>query len=57
MQTIRALSRTVNLAPLSTNSYTFDTISSQNADFGLFDLGAFSIDSNPNSVLGMRQLC
>ena len=45
MQTIHAISCSVYLASLSTISYTFDTISSQDADFGLSDLGAFLIDS------------
>ena len=48
---IHALSHTIYLACLSTISFTFDfdTISSQDADFGLPDLRAFSIDSNPES--------
>ena len=37
---------TVYLASLSTISFTFDTILSQDANFRLPDLGAFSIDSN-----------
>ena len=44
---IRATSCTVYLASLSTMSITFDTISLKDADFGLPDLGAISIDSNP----------
>ena len=47
MLTIRAISRTVYLVSLSTISFTFDTISSQAADFSLPDLYAFSVDSNP----------
>ena len=49
MPTTPALSRTVYLASLSTISFTFDTILSQAADFGLHDFGAFSTDSNPES--------
>ena len=44
-----AISCTVYLASLTTISFTFDTIPSQDADFGLPALGAFSIDSNPES--------
>ena len=35
MRSIRALSRSVYLASPSTITFTFDTISSQEADFGL----------------------
>ena len=49
MPTIHAISCTVYLASLSTISFTFDIISSQDADFHFHDLGAFSIDSNPES--------
>ena len=49
MLTICGLSHTVHPASLSTISFTFDTILSQEAVFGLPDLGAFSIDSNPES--------
>ena len=55
MPTVRAISCTVYLAYLSTISFTFDTISSQAADFGLSDLGAFSIDSNPESNFFFHQ--
>ena len=44
MLTIRAISRNVYLASLSTISFTFNTISSLDADFDPPDLGAFSID-------------
>ena len=48
-------SHTVYLASLFNNFfyfciYTFDTISLQDADFGLPDLGAFSFDSNTESI-------
>ena len=49
MPTIHAISRTVYLASLSAISYIFDTISSEDADFGLPDLDEFSIDPNPES--------
>ena len=49
MPIICAISCTVYLASLSTISLTFDTISSQDAEFGLPDLGAFAIHSNPES--------
>ena len=55
MLTIRALSRTIYLVSLSTITFTFDTISSQDADFGHPDLGAFSIDSNPESNFSFHQ--
>ena len=51
MPTIHAISGTVYLASLSTISFTFDTISSHDADFGHPDFGVFLIDSNPESNL------
>ena len=47
MPTIRALSRTEYVASLSTISFNYYTILSQDADFGLPNLNAFSINSNP----------
>ena len=55
MPNIGAISRTVYLAYLSTISFTFDTILSQDADFDLSDLGAFSIDSNPKCKFFFHQ--
>ena len=49
MPVFRAISRTVYLAYFSTFFFTYDTISSQDSDFGIPDLGAFLIDSNPES--------
>ena len=43
------LLRNVYLAYLLTISFTLDTISSQDVNFGISDLGAFSINSNPES--------
>ena len=43
------LSRNVHLAYLLTIPFTLDTISSQDANFSISDLGAFSINSNPES--------
>ena len=49
MPTIHAISGTVYLASLSAISFIFDTISSEDVDFGLPDLDEFSIDPNPES--------
>ena len=49
MPNIHAISDTVDLVSLKTISFTFDKISSRDADFGFPDLGAFSMDSNPKS--------
>ena len=47
MTTIHAISCSVYRVPLSTISLTFDTLT--DADFGLPDLGSFSVDSNQES--------
>ena len=44
------MSRTVYLTSLSIISSTFDTMSPQDADFGLPGFSAFSIDSSSRSV-------
>ena len=50
MPTVRATSRTVNLAAPSKISFSLKTISLRDADFGLPDFGAFlmnfTLDSN-----------
>ena len=49
MPAFRAISRTVNLASPSMISFILETISLQDADFGLPDFGAFLMDSTPDS--------
>ena len=48
MPTIRAISRTVNLASPSVIPFIFETISLRDANFGLPDFGAFLMDSTPD---------
>ena len=45
----RAISRTVNVATPSMISFTLETISIGDADFGLPDFGTFLMDSTPDS--------
>ena len=54
MPAIRAISYTVYLASFTTISFTYDTISSQDADFGFPDLGAFSITLTENQMSFFR---
>ena len=49
MPTVRATSRTVNLASPSMISFIFETISLGDTNFGLPDFGALLMDSTPDS--------
>ena len=51
MPTFHAISRTVNLVSPSMISFIFETISLRDANLGLPDFGAFSMDSTPDSKL------